>query len=76
MPQALDPERPYELWVDGELVAQTADPLELAEHYEDAGSDPDVQHREARRHGQPYTPGPSRLIRRFPLSPSDSEAPT
>lgn len=59
------PDVKYILLVDHAQVLGTDDFLELSERYEDAVATYGRDHVEARRDGQPFRPGPSRLIQRF-----------
>ena len=59
------PDATYELFVAGDLVLATDDFLELSERYEEAVDEHCRADVEARRDGQAFQPGPSRLAKRF-----------
>ena len=62
MPQ---PDTTYILLVDRDQVLGTDDFLELSEQYEEAVATYGRSRVEALRDGQPFRPGPSRLVQRF-----------
>ncbi len=57
----------YELRIAGDLVLETDGFLELAEQYEKAVDERGREAVEARRNGEPFRPGPSRLAKRFSI---------
>ena len=55
----------YTLRVRGSLVLETDDFLELCKRHENALTEYSHDDVKARRDGEPFRPGPSRLVERF-----------